>query len=53
VRKKFILRARPAVVAAEATKTPANLIKLPIVRSKRPGKMRLDNPRIYDIIGFP
>ena len=28
-------------------------IKLPIVESKRPGKVRLDNAKIYEIISFP
>ena len=28
-------------------------VTLPIVRSKRPGSMRLDNARIYDVISFP
>ena len=28
-------------------------VTLPIVRSKRPGTMRLDNARIYDVISFP
>ncbi len=28
-------------------------VKLPIVRSKKPGSVRLDNARIYEIIPFP
>jgi hypothetical protein len=28
-------------------------IKLPIVRSKKPGSVPLDNTRIYEIIPFP
>ena len=28
-------------------------IALPLVRSKRPGTLRLDNARIYDVISFP
>jgi hypothetical protein len=28
-------------------------VKLPIVRSKRPGALRLDNAKIYEIISFP
>jgi hypothetical protein len=28
-------------------------VRLPIVRSKRPGKVRLDNAKIYEIISFP
>jgi hypothetical protein len=28
-------------------------VALPLVKSKRPGAIRLDNARIYDIISFP
>ena len=28
-------------------------VTLPIVRSKRPGCLRIDNARIYDVISFP
>lgn len=28
-------------------------VKLPIVHSKRPGALRIDNARIYDVISFP
>jgi metal-responsive CopG/Arc/MetJ family transcriptional regulator len=28
-------------------------VKLPIVRSKRPGKLQIDNAKIYEIISFP
>jgi hypothetical protein len=28
-------------------------IKLPIVRSKRPGTLELDNDKIFEIISFP
>jgi hypothetical protein len=28
-------------------------VSLPIVRSKRPGKVRLDNAKIYEVISFP
>jgi len=28
-------------------------VTLPLVRSKRPGSLRLDNARIYDVISFP
>lgn len=28
-------------------------VKLPIVQSKRPGGLRIDNARIYDVISFP
>jgi hypothetical protein len=28
-------------------------VKLPLVSSKRPGSIRIDNARIYDVISFP
>jgi hypothetical protein len=28
-------------------------VRLPLVPSKRPGALRLDNARIYDVISFP
>ena len=28
-------------------------VTLPLVRSNRPGGLRLDNARIYDVISFP
>jgi hypothetical protein len=28
-------------------------VKLPIVRSKRPGKLKIDNTKIYELISFP
>ena len=28
-------------------------VKLPLVRSKKPGSVRLDNARIYELILFP
>jgi plasmid stability protein len=28
-------------------------VRLPIVQSKRPGTIRIDNARIYDVISFP
>jgi hypothetical protein len=28
-------------------------VTLPIIRSKRPGSLRLDNAKIYEIIPFP
>ena len=28
-------------------------VTLPIVTSKRPGSIRIDNARIYDVISFP
>jgi hypothetical protein len=37
----------------KAKKRAARRINLPIVRSKRPGTLNLDNTRIFEIIDFP
>ena len=44
--KKLILRGIERVLLRQT-------IKLPIVRSKRPGTLLLDNARIYEVISFP
>jgi hypothetical protein len=50
--KALILQGVEQVLAAEkpASNTP---VTLPLVKSKRPGRIRIDNARIYDIISFP
>lgn len=50
--KALILKSVEEVLA---TRPPAATRKVmfPIVRSKRPGTLRLDNARIYDLISFP
>jgi len=40
-----VLKAKPAVAGKPVT--------LPLVKSKRPGSIRIDNARIYDVISFP
>jgi hypothetical protein len=50
--KALILQAVEAVLAAGSAGR-GRPVTLPIVRSKRPGSMRLDNARIYDVISFP
>ena len=36
------------------TSTPSGKkIVVPVISSKRPGSLRLDNARIYDVISFP
>lgn len=49
--KALLLQAAEHVVRAN---TPApRRVRLPLVPSKRPGGLRLDNARIYDVIGVP
>lgn len=47
--KSLILRGVEQVLASKPS-TPVNRIKLPLVRSKRPGSLKLDSARIYDVI---
>jgi hypothetical protein len=35
------------------TPTTGRKVTLPLVTSKRPGSLKLDNARIYDVISFP
>ena len=42
---EHVLKARPRARRRQ--------VKLPIVSSKRPGALRIDNARIYDVISFP
>ncbi len=50
--KALILRGVEQVLSS---KPPAarHRVRLPIVRSKHPGALRLDNARIYEVISFP
>jgi hypothetical protein len=50
--KALILRGVEQVLKARRPKSRRTVV-LPIVRSKRPGTMRLDNAKIYEIISFP
>ncbi len=40
-------------VLREEPPAPNRRVTLPLVRSKRPGAIRIDNARIYDVISFP
>ena len=50
--KALILRGVNEVLRTTRRKT-ARKVSLPIVRSKRPGSLELDNARIYEIVSFP
>ena len=49
--KTLILRGVEHVLKVE--RSSRRRVTLPVVRSKRPGTLRLDNAKIYDIISFP
>jgi len=49
--KALILRAVEQVLASKHA--TGKKLKAPVIPSKRPGTMFLDNARIYDVISFP
>ncbi len=50
--KELILRGVEHVLKDNRRK-PGRRVKLPIVRSRRPGTLQLDNAKIFEIISFP
>jgi hemolysin activation/secretion protein len=50
--KALILRAVEQGLKVKR-RTSRRRVALPIVRSKRPGTLQLDNARIYEVISFP
>jgi hypothetical protein len=51
--KKLILRGVEQVLRDKRKKPRHKRVKLPLIRSNRPGTLHLDNARIFDIISFP
>jgi len=50
--KELILRGAQEVLKAKPRKRGSR-IKFPIIASKEPGTLELDNERIFEIISFP
>ena len=50
--KAVLLEAAEQVLSPGA-RAVVRRVALPLVRSKRPGALELDNARIYDVISFP
>jgi hypothetical protein len=50
--KELILRGVENILKGDGRRARKK-VKLPIVPSKRPGRARLDNAKIYEIISFP
>jgi hypothetical protein len=50
--KQLILRGVKTELKGTARRRP-NLVSSPLIRSKHPGSLDLDNAKIYDAIGFP
>jgi hypothetical protein len=50
--KELILRAVQLILKDKPRKSRRR-VKLPIIKSKQPGTLELDNDRIFEIISFP
>ncbi len=50
--KELVLRGVGFVLTAEQPK-PLPRLKLPLIKGGVPGSLKLDNEKIYDLIGFP
>jgi hypothetical protein len=50
--KELILRGVKRVLREE-TRKPKGRVKLPLIASKEPGTLDLDNEKIFEIISFP
>jgi hypothetical protein len=50
--RELILRGTERELRAPVA-TGLKRVRLPIIRSKRPGSLQLDNAKIYEIIPFP
>ena len=50
--KELILRGVEAELQPNR-RTRGRRVSLPLIRSKRPGSLRLENAKIYEIIPFP
>jgi hypothetical protein len=50
--KALVLQGVEGVLTRKAARQRKPL-KLPLVRSSRPGSIDIDNEQIYDLIGFP
>ena len=50
--KELILRGVETVLRSKSV-NKSKRISLPLVRSKRPGSLEVDNDKIYDLISFP
>ncbi len=50
--KAMVMRGVDVVLSEEKNPRPRRL-KLPLIKSRRPASLEIDNERIYDLIGFP
>jgi len=50
--KAMVMRGVDVVLSEEKNPRQRRL-KLPLIKSRRPASLEIDNERIYDLIGFP
>ncbi len=50
--RSLILRGATGTLRS-SPRRPRRRVRLPVVRSKRPGTLELDNAKIYETISFP
>ena len=51
--KQLVVQGVEEVLNPKAAAPKARRIRLPILRSRRPGTLDITNEQIYEIIGFP
>ena len=51
--KELILQGVTATLEMQQPATKARRLKVPIVNSGRPGSLKIDNKKIYELVGFP
>jgi hypothetical protein len=51
--RQIMLDALQMAIQKRLAQPPPRRMKLPIIRSSRPGTLDIDNEKIYDLIGFP
>jgi hypothetical protein len=51
--KQIVLRALEGALRTRIPHPAPKRLMLPIIHSKNPGTLDIDNERIYDLIGFP
>lgn len=50
---KYLVLKGVDTILNERAERPRRRLKLPIVNVGKPGSLKLDNEKIYDLIGFP
>ena len=51
--RQMVLDGLTLVLEKRASRAPAKRLKLPVIRSARPGTLDIDSEKIYEIIDFP